>query len=347
MSIEIRPLGSQGLQAAMQGLGAMGMTTHPLAAGETYGSREDEALRTITRYVELCGNRNALIDTAWIYQRDSHFNEDIVGKAVQKLGRDKFVLCTKFGIGAMSAASKQQTLDAKPATIRRQLSESLARLGTDYIDLYYQHRQDPDTPIEEVAATLKELVAEGKIRYVGYSEITADELRRAHAVHPVTAIQMEWSLQTRDLETDVVPTARELGVAIVPYSPLGRGMLAGRFEKIDDLMPGDSRLSFPRFSKENFDENAAAAAALAEIAARKKCTPAQLALAWVHAQGRDVFPIPGTKTVKRLEENVAAASIVLSPEECAEIEQAVPTPKGNRSGFMQSTYLARLNKANV
>jgi aryl-alcohol dehydrogenase-like predicted oxidoreductase len=258
-------------------------------------------------------------------------NEELVGKAIAKHGRDKFVIATKFGIVLKDGGL---AFDSSPANIRAQLADSLKRLGTDYIDLYYQHRQDPATPIEVVAATLKELVAEGKIRYVGYSEITPDELRRAHAIHPVTAIQQEWSLSTRDLEKALVPTARELGVAIVAYSPLGRGLLAQRFTKASELEDGDWRKagSVPRFSGEHLTKNADAAARLAAIARRLGVPPAQLALAWVHSRGEDVFPIPGTKSAARLEENAGAVALAgrLTKEQIAEIEAAVPEAEGPR-----------------
>jgi len=258
-------------------------------------------------------------------------NEELVGKAIAKHGRDKFIVATKFGIVMKDGGLGY---DASPANIRAQLADSLKRLGTDYIDLYYQHRQDPATPIEVVAATLKELVAEGKIRYVGYSEVTPAELRRAHAIHPVTAIQQEWSLSTRDLEKALVPTARELGVAIVAYSPLGRGLLAQRFTKTSELEDGDWRKagSVPRFSGEHLTKNADAAARLAAIATRLGVPPAQLALAWVHSRGEDVFPIPGTKSAARLEENAGAVALAgrLTKEQIAEIEAAVPEAEGPR-----------------
>eukprot|EP01116_Phalansterium_solitarium_P019478 TRINITY_DN544_c1_g1_i2.p1 TRINITY_DN544_c1_g1~~TRINITY_DN544_c1_g1_i2.p1 ORF type:complete len:341 (-),score=100.87 TRINITY_DN544_c1_g1_i2:115-1137(-) len=338
MALEHRPLGKQGLVVPCQGLGTMGMTAF-YASDQSPEEKEAESLRTIAKYLELSGGK-AFLDTAWIYKSETEHNETLVGKAIKIHGRDKFIIATKFGVDLANTDRRQ---DARPEAIRRQLSESLARLGTDYVDLYYQHRQDPQTPIESVAETLKQLVAEGKVRYIGFSEVTGNEIRRAHAVHPVSAIQMEWSLQSRDLEAEVVPAARELGVGIVAYSPLGRGLLATAFTKRDDLKPGDFRLHAPRFSEENMQVNAAAAQRLAELAAKKGATAAQLALAWVHSRGRDVFPIPGTKTVKRLEENLAAASIQLSAAELAEIEAAVPQGAGQRYPDMAATFNSRSN----
>lgn len=299
-----RPLGNQGLVVSAQGLGCMGMTAF-------YGdfdraAQEPESLKTIAKALELGIN---FLDTAWIYQSfgagggGNYANEELVGKAIKIHGRDKFVIATKFGIGF--TADGTRIVSGKEEFIRTQLSESLTRLGTDYIDLYYMHRMDPSTPIEETMQVLKSLVQEGKIRYIGLSECTPQELRRAHAVHPVTAIQMEWSLQTRDIEAAVVPTARELGVGIVPYSPLGRGFLAD-LSNFDSLPSNDSRASHPRFTGDNYEENKKRIQRFYDIAKRKGCTPAQLALAWVHSQGDDVFPIPGTKSSSRIIENAGA-----------------------------------------
>ena len=266
------------------------------------------------------------------------YNEELVGKAIKIHGREKFVIATKFGIGIENG---KYITSGKDAFIRQQLSESLSRLGTDYIDLYYMHRMDPSTPIEETMETLKALVNEGKIRYVGLSECTAQELRRAHAVHPVTAIQMEWSLQTRDIEESLVPVARELGVSIVAYSPLGRGFLAD-LAALDSLPANDARKTFfPRFTGELFEENKRRIAKFYDLAARKGCTPAQLALAWVHSKGDDVIPIPGTKSAKRIEENARTLSLLpLSVEEIAEIEGAVSVV-GDRYADMSTTFNQR------
>jgi len=292
-------------------------------------AQEPHSLETFAKALELGIN---FLDTAWVYQAkgpgDRLFtNEELVGKALAIHGRDKFVVATKFGIyqkdGMLAVCGKEDF-------IRSQLADSLSRLNTPYIDLYYMHRMDPDTPIEETMAVLKALVAEGKIRYVGLSECTPSELRRAHAVHPITAVQMEWSLQTRDIEADVVPVARELGVAIVAYSPLGRGFLAD-LATFDNLTEGDFRKTNPRFSGDNLAENRKRVAAFLDLAKSKGCTPAQLALAWVHAQGEDVFPIPGTKTASRIEENARAFALLpLTAEEVRVIGDSVAPPAGDR-----------------
>jgi len=272
-------------------------------------------------------------DTAWVYQSfgagggGNFTNEELLGKAIAIHGRENFVIATKFGIKV--GAERERSLSSSEETIRSQLADSLQRLGTDYIDLYYQHRPDPTIPIEDTMRVLKGLVEAGTIRYVGLSECSADELRRAHAVHPITAIQMEWSLGNRGLEAEIVPTARELGVAIVAYSPLGRGILTSAFTSTDQLDAGDSRRKHPRWQAESFAKNAAQQAFF-DYAARKGCTPAQLALAWLHHQGNDVFPIPGTKSVARLEENLGAAAVVLNATEIAEIESLVGPLEGAR-----------------
>lgn len=268
-------------------------------------------------------------------------NEELVGKALARYGRENFVVATKFGIafenGVRSISNSEQT-------IRSQLTDSLSRLGVDCIDLYYMHRLDENTPIEDTMRVLKALVDEGKIKYVGLSEITASELRRAHEVHPVTAIQMEWSLQTREIEEDIVPVARELGVGIVAYSPLGRGFLAD-MSSIETLDEKDFRRNMPRYSGENFEENKRRAAKFFEIARSKGCTPAQLALAWLHSKGDDVFPIPGTKSSSRIEENARAYSLLpLDEATKSEIEESVASFVGDRynTDGMKSTYLNRL-----
>eukprot|EP00301_Raphidiophrys_heterophryoidea_P019695 c4571_g1_i1.p1 GENE.c4571_g1_i1~~c4571_g1_i1.p1 ORF type:complete len:351 (-),score=105.26 c4571_g1_i1:98-1105(-) len=329
-----RKLGSQGLVAAAQGLGCMGMTAF-------YGAPVDDedGIATIGKALELGIN---FLDTAWIYQdfQSGKKNEVLVGKALQRFGREKFVVATKFGL---SVGTSGLTTDSSKENMRKQLEESLANLGTSYIDLYYQHRVDPNVPIEEVVQTLKEFVQEGKVRYIGLSECTPSELRRAHAVHPITAIQMEWSLQTRDLEKEVVPTARELGVAIVAYSPLGRGLLSKRFTNTNELEAGDYRRTVPRFAKDdNFQKNVDGAERLDAIAKAKGHTAGQAALAWVHNQGDDVFPIPGTRSATRLAENATAATIALSQEEMHQLEEAVPQGHGERYTSMSSTFNARI-----
>ena len=266
--MEQRKLGTQGLVVSAQGFGAMGMTAFYKANDQ---NSEEENLATIGKALEVGIN---FFDTAWIYQNfeTGETNEALLGKAIKKYGRDKFVVATKFGI---VPGPSGLGFDGSPATVRKQLTESLERLGIDCIDLYYMHRMDPKTPIEETMKCLLELKNEGKIKYVGLSECTASELERAHAVFPVSAIQMEWSLQTRDLEETVVPTARKLGVGIVAYSPLGRGFLSRTFTKKEELHPGDWRNTQPRFGGDNFDKNVEAAAKLEAIAVRKGVTAAQ------------------------------------------------------------------------
>jgi aryl-alcohol dehydrogenase-like predicted oxidoreductase len=343
--LPLRALGRQGLWVPAQGLGTMGMTAFYAGAPSERGTtdraaREEEALATIAAYVDACAPHPAFLDTAWIYRTPTEHNETLVGKAIAAHGRDRFVIATKCGIDYSNPA---RPFNASEAAVRTQLAASLARLGTLYVDLYYQHRQDPDTPIEDVAATFGKLHAEGLIRFAGFSEVTGAELRRAHAVFPVSAVQLEWSLMTRDVETDVIPAARALGVGIVAYSPLGRGLLSATVAKRDDLASTDWRLSAPRFSEGNLPANAAAAARIAAVAARKGVTPAQVALAWVHARGDDVVPIPGTKTVARLRENVAAVGVHLTPEESAEVEAAGAAVQGARyaSAGMAATFNAR------
>jgi aryl-alcohol dehydrogenase-like predicted oxidoreductase len=305
---------------------------------------EEESLRTIGKALELGIN---FLDTAWIYQSfgmgggGNFTNEELVGKALQLYGREKFVVATKFGIAFENGT---RIISNSEATIRSQLNDSLSRLGTDYIDLYYMHRLDISIPIEDTMRTLKSLVEEGKIRYIGLSEVSASELRRAHAIYPVSAIQMEWSLQTRDIEQEIVPTARELGVGIVAYSPLGRGFLAdvAAFSQLDEK---DGRRSMPRYSGENFDENKRRVAKFFEMAQARGCTPAQLALAWLHAKGEDVFPIPGTKSSSRIVENAKAYSLLpLDAATLSEIEDSVAPFLGDRYSTegMKSTYLNRL-----
>jgi aryl-alcohol dehydrogenase-like predicted oxidoreductase len=401
--MEQRPLGSVGLMASAQGLGAMGMTAFykPTFAD----ADEAEALRAISRALELGVN---FIDTAWVYQRreDGATNEELVraarvrlrvaalgpslahlrvvraqiGKALAAHGRDKFIVATKCGMVFREGGGGGLDVDNSPATIRSQLDDSLKRLGTTYVDLFYIHRIDPRVAIEDTMACLKEaravwrmragmraraltderglcriashfylfrrqLVAEGKVRHVGLSECTPDELRRAHSVHPVSALQLEWSLQTRDAERSLVPTARELGVGIVAYSPLGRGLLARAVTRRADLAPGDWRLAQPRFSDEALSAQAAALTQLDALAAARGVTAAQLALAWVHARGRDVFPIPGARRVAHVEQNAAAAALRLSAEECAALEAAVPEPTEARYADMRATFGARMGAA--
>jgi aryl-alcohol dehydrogenase-like predicted oxidoreductase len=299
------------LEVSAQGLGCMGMSW-------AYSTDRDdnESVATIHRALDL---GVTLLDTANVYGEG--VNERLVGSAI-KGRRDEVVLATKFGIVTTPGSSQAVRGDA--AYVRQCCEESLTRLGVDHIDLYYAHRVDPIVPIEETFGALAELVAEGKVRYLGISEAKADSIRRAHAVHPITALQSEWSLWTRGIEDEVVPTCRELGIGIVPFSPLGRGFLTGALTSHSQLTEGDMRVAFPRFTEENFDANLALVRALQVVAEQKGVTPGQLALAWVQAKGADVVPIPGTKRRKYLEENVAAVGIELSTEDIKAIESAVP-----------------------
>ena len=345
-TVEQRPLGSQGLKVSCQGLGTMGMTAF-YDTKDTNGQEtsEEEKINTIGAALD-CGIN--FIDTAWIYQnfQTGETNEALVGKALKKYGREKFIVATKFGIGISIEDGKPvRIVSGKSEFIRSQLADSLKRLDTDYIDLYYMHRMDPTTPIEETMKCLLELQKDGKIRYVGLSECTPDELERAHKIMPITAVQMEWSLNTRDIEQDIVPTARKLGVGIVAYSPLGRGLLSGTFSSKEELKPTDFRFSQPKFSGENFQINIERSKKLEDWAKKKGYSVGQIALAWVHSRGKDVFPIPGTKSIKRIIENAASAHIVLDENECKEIEEIIGEPVGERYSeeLLKSTYKARLN----
>ncbi|WP_454195528.1 aldo/keto reductase [Nocardia sp. Marseille-Q1738] len=307
--IATRKLGE--LTVGAQGLGCMGMS-------QAYGVRgnDDESVATIHRALDL---GVTLLDTANVYGPET--NERLVGRAIADR-RDQVVLATKFGIVWGEGGSMGARGDA--AYVKESCDASLARLGVDHIDLYYQHRVDPGVPIEETWGALAELVAAGKVRYLGISEASAETIRRAHAVHPVTALQSEWSLWTRDIEAEVLPTCRELGIGIVPFAPLGRGFLTGAITSTADLPADDMRHRLPRFADGNLDRNLAIVAALRSLADEKGVTAGQLALAWVHNRGADVVPIPGTKRRAYLEENVAAADIELSDEDLIRIEAAAP-----------------------
>jgi aryl-alcohol dehydrogenase-like predicted oxidoreductase len=316
--MDTRELGTQGLRVSALGLGCMGMSAF-------YGDRDDEeSVRTIHRALEL---GVTLLDTSDMY--GPHTNEELVGRAIAGR-RDNVVVATKFGIKADPDDPMVRTVDGRPEYVREAVEGSLRRLGTDHIDLYYQHRVDPDTPIEETVGAMAELVAEGKVRYLGLSEAAPETLRRAHAVHPISALQTEYSLWSREPEEEILPTCRELGIGFVPYSPLGRGFLTGAIRSPEDFEEDDYRRFTPRFQGENFQKNLDVVAKIREQAAAKGCTPAQLALAWVLAQGDDIVPIPGTKKVHRLEENVAALDVRLTAEELAEIASALPEASGQR-----------------
>lgn len=324
----------QRLEVGAIGLGCMGMSW---AYGATAADR-GEAIATIHRALD-CGV--TLLDTADVY--GPHTNEELVGEAI-KDRRDQVVLATKFGIvrglEAMPGVS-QQTVNGRPDYVKASCEGSLRRLQVDHIDLYYLHRVDPDTPIEETVGAMKDLVEGGKIRHIGLSEAGPETLRRAHSVHPVTALQSEYSLWSRDPEDGVLQTLRELGIGLVAYSPLGRGFLSGAIRSIDDLAPDDYRRQSPRFMGDNFKRNLELVALINQLAHRKGVTPAQLALAWVMAQGEDIVPIPGTRRRSRLDENLAAAEIDLTTKDLAEIAAALPPAAGDRYGEIGMRELGR------
>jgi aryl-alcohol dehydrogenase-like predicted oxidoreductase len=302
-----------GLDVSRIGLGTMAMSGYYLDPS----SSEAESIRTIQRALELGVTH---IDTAEIY--GPYANEELVGRALQGR-RDDVVLATKFGF-VSHAGGGPGVLDSSPANIRTAVEGSLKRLGTDRIDLYYQHRVDPDTPIEETVGALAELVAEGKVRHIGLSEAGPETIRRAHAVHPITALQTEYSLWTRDPEAELLPLLRELGIGFVPYSPLGHGFLTGTIRSPEELSDDDWRKTNPRFTRGNFEKNLRIVDEVRAVASEVDATPAQVALAWLLAQGDDIAPIPGTKRVARVEENIAADAIELTPEHVQRLDDLAP-----------------------
>jgi aryl-alcohol dehydrogenase-like predicted oxidoreductase len=317
-SVDQQNLGSEGLVVSELGLGCMGMS-------EFYGTGdEEESVATIYRAIEL---GMTFLDTADMY--GPFTNEQLVGKAIAGR-RDEVVLATKFG-NVRGEDGSYHGVSGEPDYVRKACDASLSRLGVDHIDLYYQHRVDPKTPIEETVGAMKELVEAGKVRYLGLSEAGTETIRKAHAVHPISALQSEYSLFTREVEDEILPTVRELGIGFVPYSPLGRGFLTGRWRSVEDMPENDTRSArFPRFAEENFEKNLELADRVREVAEGKGITPGQLALAWLLAQGDDIVPIPGTKRRKYLEENASAARVTLTADDLARIEEAMP--RGSAAG---------------
>jgi aryl-alcohol dehydrogenase-like predicted oxidoreductase len=316
-------LGTNGPDVSRLGLGCMGMSFG-------YGPGDDtESIATLHRALDL---GITFLDTADMYGAGA--NEELIGKAIAGR-RDEVVLASKFGI-VVSPEMKLLGLDSSPAYVRSAIDASLSRLGVDHLDLYYQHRADPSVPIEETVGAMAELVAAGKVKHLGLSEASAETIRRAHAVHPIAAVQSEWSLFSRDIEREVVPVCRELGIGIVPYSPLGRGMLTGKIAGQEDLADNDFRKTLPRFDAENLEANLALVEEIRAVAARNNATAGQIALAWLLAQGNDIAPIPGTKRRTYLEENHGALAVDLSPEDVASLSKL--TPVGTR--YPDMTWVA-------
>lgn len=310
--MKIKSLGSQGLKASEMGLGCMGMS-------EFYGEKnDDESIKTIHKAFEM---GIAFFDTADMY--GPYTNEKLVGKAIAPF-RKEITLATKFGIIRDDENPKKRGVNGKPDYVKSACEASLKRLNVEVIDLYYLHRKDPDTPIEETVGAMADLIKEGKIRGIGLSEVNSETLRKANSTYPITALQTEYSLWSRDPENDIIPTCEELGIAFVAYSPLGRGFLTGQINKFEDLDEDDYRRNSPRFMGENFNKNLDLVKKIEAIAKEKDCTPAQLALAWVMAQSENIFPIPGTKKIKYVEENIKAINIELSSEDLQQIENIFP-----------------------
>jgi aryl-alcohol dehydrogenase-like predicted oxidoreductase len=309
--METRTLGAQGLEVSALGLGCMGMS-------DFYGVRDEaESLATIDRALEL---GVTLLDTADMY--GPYTNEELIGKAIRDR-RESVVLATKFGI-VRGPRPEDRGVNGKPEYVRTSCEGSLKRLGVETIDLYYQHRVDPDVSIEETVGAMSELVREGKVRFLGLSEAAPETIRRAHAVHPISALQTEYSLWSRDPEDEILHTCRELGIGFVPYSPLGRGLLTGAIRRTEDLVEGDQRRGFPRFQADTLKDNADLVKGIETVAAEKGATAPQVALAWVLAKGKDIVPIPGTKRRKYLEENLKAAELSLTPDDVARLEDLCP-----------------------
>jgi aryl-alcohol dehydrogenase-like predicted oxidoreductase len=314
--MKYRTLGSNGPEVSALGLGCMGMS-------EFYGPTDEaDSIRTIHRALDLGVN---FLDTADMYGLGH--NERLVGQAVADR-RDQVVLATKFGV--RRGEGQQRGVDSSPEYARQAIDASLQRLGVDHVDLYYLHRRNPQVPIEDTVGAMAELVAAGKVKHVGLSEVSADTLRRAHAVHPIAALQSEYSLWTRDVEDSVLPAARDLGVTLVAYSPVGRGFLTGRIQSTDQFADDDFRRFNPRFQGANLDQNLKLVETVRQVADDAGCTPVQLALAWLLSRGEDVVPIPGTKRVSYLEENVAAVDVTLTPDHIRVLDETVPAAAGDR-----------------
>jgi aryl-alcohol dehydrogenase-like predicted oxidoreductase len=329
--MKILPLGSQGLKTSQLGLGCMGMS-------DFYGTfNDEESMRVIHRALEI---GITFLDTADMY--GPFKNEELIGKAI-KGKRDQVTLATKFGIVRDPSDPMKRSVNGKPEYVRSACDASLKRLNVDVIDLYYLHRKDPNVPIEETVGAMAELVKAGKVRTLGLSEVSSETLKKAHRVHPITAVQSEYSLWSREPEDEIFEACKELGVAFVAYSPLGRGFLTGQIKKVEDFEKTDYRRVAPRFQGENFDKNLSLVRKIEDIASTKGCTPSQLALAWVLAQGDFIFPIPGTKRIKYLEENADAMKVLLTEKELQEIDNMLP--KGSVSGPRYPSEMMKLVSA--